>query len=138
MKTFLKVLNYFFTVLGVIFFFILIFALYFFITDPFNLRPLFSSLSISPSEVMEVVGGVKNDAGAVVNDGSTSSNPLLNAEQEKVLKSIGIDPETLPTEVTPELEDCLVEKVGKKRAEEIAKGSEPTALDILKASSCLK
>lgn len=71
-------------------------------------------------------------------DKTVDKNVLLNSEQEKALESIGVDPSVLPTEVTPELEKCLIDKVGAKRAEEISKGSEPTAMDFLKASACLR
>jgi len=135
MKIFLKILNYFFTTLGIIFFIILLLATYLFFADPFNLKPLFSSFGVSPGTVMEAVTGDKK---APATENIEDKNPLLNAEQEKILESVGIDPEALPTEVTPELEDCLVEKVGEQRAAEIAKGAEPTAMDILKASACLK
>ncbi|MDP2692604.1 MAG: hypothetical protein Q8O88_03110 [bacterium] len=133
MKILLKILNRFFVVLGVLFFIILLGILYLFVVDPFNLKPLLSSFDVSPAQVMDVM---KN---TTPSDGTTqTTNPLISPEQAKILKSIGVNPDTLPTEMTPELEKCLIGKVGAVRADEIVKGAEPTPLDFLKASSCLK
>lgn len=129
MKVFLKILNYFFTTLGVIFFIIIMIGVYLFVADPFNLRPVISSFT-APSSITNDVGG----SAAATSD----KNPLLSPEQEKMLESVGIDPANLPTEVTPELENCLVDKVGAQRANEIANGADPTPVEILKASACLK
>ena len=90
--------------------------------DPFNLRPMLSSFNSSPS----------------MTDGTVDKNPLLNSDQEKMLESIGVNPETLPSELTPEMEKCLIEKVGAQRADEIVKGDKPTAIDLFKAGACLK
>ncbi|OGH87001.1 MAG: hypothetical protein A2206_00370 [Candidatus Magasanikbacteria bacterium RIFOXYA1_FULL_40_8] len=126
MRILLKILNYFFTVLGVIFFLIIMLGVYLFVADPFNLRPMLSSFNLSPS-------GITTEASK-----TGDKNPLLNSDQEKMLESIGVNPETLPSELTPEMEKCLIEKVGAQRADEIVKGDKPTAIDLFKASACLK
>lgn len=66
------------------------------------------------------------------------SNPLLNESQENTLEAIGVEPETLPTEITPAMQVCFVEKLGATRAQEIKDGDSPTATDYLKAKSCLE
>jgi len=43
----------------------------------------------------------------------------------------------LPTEITPELEDCLINAVGEERAGEIRGGDMPTAINAFKARNCL-
>ena len=68
---------------------------------------------------------------------STDKNPLLNEEQEKKLESFGINVEQLPSSITPGMKECFVEKLGEKRAEEIAKGDSPTAIDFFKARECI-
>ncbi len=65
------------------------------------------------------------------------SNPLLNESQENTLEAIGVEPETLPTEITPAMQVCFVEKLGAERAQEIADGDSPTPGDYLKAKACL-
>lgn len=67
----------------------------------------------------------------------TDSNPALSAEQETALRSSGVDPASLPSEITPEMEVCFEEKLGAERYAEIKAGSEPTVTDFFKAQSCL-
>lgn len=64
-------------------------------------------------------------------------HPLLNEEQEKILNNLGIDTSALPTTVTPEMEKCMVEKLGASRVDAIKKGSPVGTADLLKAKSCL-
>jgi hypothetical protein len=68
---------------------------------------------------------------------TTSDHPLLNDNQEEMLKNLGIDVSKLPTEITPAMQDCFVEKLGSDRTTEIVNGATPSALEIMKASSCL-
>ncbi len=65
------------------------------------------------------------------------SNPLLNESQENNLETIGVDPASLPTEITPAMQVCFVEKLGAERAQEIADGDSPTPGDYIKAKACL-
>jgi len=61
--------------------------------------------------------------------------------QEDFIRSIGVDPEKIPTnagEITPELANCFTAAVGEDRANEIEVGATPTTLEIMKASNCLK
>lgn len=64
-------------------------------------------------------------------------NPLLTESQENSLEVIGVDPESFPTEITPAMQVCFVEKLGAERAQEIADGDSPTAGDYIKAKTCL-
>jgi len=64
-------------------------------------------------------------------------HPLLTEDQEQSLEKIGIDPAKLPQELTPELEACLVEKLGQERADAIIGGEDPGVLDFFKVKSCL-
>jgi len=126
MKTLLKILNAFFVFLGVIFFILIILAVIFIITDPFNLKPLLKQVDIA--------SGIKS-----ITDDSppADKHPLLDAEQEKTLQTFGIDPATLPTTITPEMEGCAVEKLGQARVDQIKAGAEPSFTDYLKAGSCI-
>lgn len=76
---------------------------------------------------------VEGTDGEVIKD----KHPYLNAEQEELAESFGVDPATLPTEITPELENCVTETVGQDRINEIINGSEPTTSEILKSLDCL-
>jgi hypothetical protein len=126
MKKFLEI---FFITLGIIFFIIILIGIYLFVADPFGIKPLILSFTGQPVAENQILP--KNSTS------STSSNPMLNAQQEKALKAIGIDPSKLPTSITPEMEKCFYEKLGDQRAGEIKNGSTPTALDLLKVKPCL-
>jgi hypothetical protein len=122
MNIFLKILNFFFVFLGVVFFVLLLLVGIFLWRDPFDLRPLMSGFKNNSIEVNE-----NNESGA---------HPLLSPGQEAALESIGVDPSKLPTEITPEQENCAVSKLGEERVREIKSGSTPSISDYLKAKDC--
>jgi hypothetical protein len=64
-------------------------------------------------------------------------HPYLTSDQEKILQSLGINPESLPKKLTPEMEACLINTLGSKRIEEIKSGTVPTVSDLVKARSCI-
>lgn len=67
----------------------------------------------------------------------TDKHPLLNADQEKSLEKYGVDVSKLPSSISPEMEACFIEKLGKDRAQEIVKGSAPGAIEVFKVKNCL-
>lgn len=67
----------------------------------------------------------------------SDKHPLLNESQEKTLESFGVNVEKLPSEITPTMQTCFIEKLGQERALEIVKGSSPSALEIIKAKDCI-
>lgn len=145
---FLKVLNVFFVVLGVLFLLLILSAAYLFVFDPFDLKPLFRSLGPQagteeriPAPQDEAPSAPPSERVAPAPAPSplpaADRHPLLNAEQEQLLRTFGIDPAKLPKEMTPELEACFAEKLGAPRVEEISKGSQLTAFDVFGGRSCL-
>jgi hypothetical protein len=68
---------------------------------------------------------------------TTNRNPLLNEEQAKALEEYGVDVDRLPSSVSPAMEACFVEKLGKERTQEIVAGDSPTAMEVLKSRNCL-
>lgn len=123
MKLLLKILNIFFTVLGVIFFILLLAGLYFWLTDPFNIKPL-----LFPSQSPESQTATK----------SSGSNIILTNEQTAALKNLGIDTGKLPSTISPAMEACFVTELGSARVNEIKQGSPVTAIDLFKAKPCLE
>ena len=111
-----KVLNVFFVTLGVIFFILILMGLYFYITDPLNLKPLLFGGSEYSVEV---------DSSTTIQD----KHPVLNESQERVAETLGIDPATLPTELTAEQRACFAETLGEARVAEIVGGDSPNATD---------
>lgn len=119
-----KFLNIFFVILGVIFLILILMlaGAYLVIAGPFKAL-LFEQGTV------ETIGG---DAG-----GSVDKHPMLNESQEKALETFGIDPASVPSEISPEQEACFEEKLGKERVDEIKAGDSPTAEDFFKAQGCL-
>lgn len=115
MNIILRILNIFFVVLGIMFFIVLVGAGYVWFADPFHLF----SPTVDSSKVDNV-----------------DKNPLLNEQQEAQLEGMGINPASLPTQITPAMEECFTQKLGQKRTDEIKQGSAPTPVDFFKAQSC--
>jgi hypothetical protein len=65
-------------------------------------------------------------------------HPLLNPQQEALLESAGIDPETVPTTITPAQQACATEALGEKRAMELVAGAAPSISDISQARHCFE
>jgi hypothetical protein len=118
-----RFLNIFFVTLGVIFFVLILVGVYLYIVDPFNLKPL---LFTAESEITET------------SSDSTDKHPALNEQQEAALEVFGIDPATLPNQISPDQEACFVEKLGAERVAEIKAGEAPTATDFFTARNCLQ
>ena len=140
MKTLLKILKYFFTTLGVIFFIIILLGIYLFVADPFGWKPLLS-LFIPSSDQSSATAPIDTSAPiktTPTKTSTTATKTLLTPTQTKQLEALGVNTANLPTEMTPELQTCLTEKLGAARADELLKGSAPTPVDLLKAGSCLK
>ncbi len=124
-----KFLQTFFTILGVIFFLILLGAgvFWFMVFGNSKSLPIPVTLPIQ-----------KNDVPAGTNVSASNDNhPLLNTEQEKTLTSIGIDPATLPTQISPEQEQCFIAALGIEKVNAIKAGQVPDAMDIFKARDCV-
>ncbi len=92
---------------------------------------IFRSSNSQNSKVTETSETTK---GEVVEE---DANPLLSESQENSLENLGFDPSDFPSEITPAMQVCFVEKLGAERAQEIKNGDSPTATDYFKAKSCL-
>lgn len=141
----MKWVNRFFVFLGVVFFLILLALSYFIIVDPFNIRPFISSAIIKDYNGVNTSNPEAdfNNPGVVtennsVSESSTTSGINLSNTQKKVLELVGVDPETLPTKLTPEQEACFVSTLGQDRVDDIVAGAAPTAAEFLKAKHCIE
>ncbi len=122
MKKFLKVLLIVFITIVVI---ILASFAYIMIKNPLGIGTLIKS-SIIQREV-EVN----------MSDYEDYDHPLLTKEQEERVIKSGIDIEAIPTEITPEQQQCGVDKLGEDRILEIINGADPSPIEILKILPCL-
>lgn len=123
MKKFLTVL---FVTLGVIFFLVILAVVLFFAFDPLGIR---SSMLDVQTEVRESTSSTS---------AAEDKNPLLTPTQEKALETIGVNPAELPSEITPEMEECFADKLGEERVSEIKAGDTPSAFEYFKARGCVQ
>ncbi len=115
-----KFLNIFFVALGVVFLIVILMGTYFFVVDPLELKPLLFG----------------NKTETINSDTKNSASPLFESQQ-KTLKTLGIDPADVPSQITAEQEACFVLKLGRERVDEIKAGASPSATELLNAKSCL-
>jgi hypothetical protein len=112
---------------------------YLYFADPFGVNALlFPQKNSIPTTSQNI--NINSNANTSVNtSGLTSEAPInLSADQKASLEKIGIDPNTVPDAISPEVEGCFVEKLGQQRVDEIKAGSSPGALDLLRAKPCLE
>ncbi len=117
--------------------FVLIIVLVF---NPFNLRTKliggiinsYLSAKIEGYTPLESAPATTDTGGATVD-----KNPLLTSDQESTLENLGVDVSKLPTEITPAMQMCFVEKLGPERANELVAGATPSAMDLFKAGDCI-
>jgi hypothetical protein len=83
-------------------------------------------------DVVKVVPALLNE-----NPKSSSSNPYLTSKQAAVLESIGVNPNTLPTKITPSQQKCATAILGETRVKEIVSGATPSVIEVLKVKDCL-
>ena len=124
-----KLLKLFFCTLGVIFFLILCALAYLWFADPFGIRPIVVKYLEKDTPI--TVEGVLSETQTLLD-----ANPALNSTQEAALRTVGIDPGTLPTSVTPEMKVCFTEKLGAERVSAIVAGDTPTAVEIFQTKDC--
>ncbi|MFH1047503.1 MAG: hypothetical protein V1738_04325 [Patescibacteria group bacterium] len=137
MKTFFKLLQYLLMFFGVLFIGEMIFIGWLWFADPFGIKAVLSGnvdTAVSDSAESSVSGTTPMP---VVSAPTTDKHPLLSPEQEALAESLGIDPASLPAEITPEMETCLKAAVGEQRAAEIYAGATPTPFEIILARNCL-
>jgi len=116
-----KILNIFFVVLGAIFLVVILLGIYFYVTDPLNLKPILFGTEMQES--------ANSDGG--------DKNPALNESQEQALETFGINPADVPSEITAEQEACFEAKLGEERVAQIKAGDSPTAAEYFKARDCM-
>jgi len=127
-----KLFTRFFVFLGAIFFIILSAGAYLWYTDKEVLITHATVCFLS-----EVASGVVGTQGTP-SGGTGDKNPMLTPEQETLLEEHGIDPASVPSSITPEMEACFEKTLGEDRVNEIKAGAEPTATELFTARSCIE
>ncbi|MCF7860557.1 hypothetical protein K9M09_02960 [Patescibacteria group bacterium] len=106
-------------------------AAYIMIKNPIGLRDVFLASYINNNQAGSTATSIDNAVAS-----STYDHPLLNEEQETRAAKAGIDVSKLPTEITPEQQQCVNNRLGEARIMEIIKGAEPSPLEIIKIVPC--
>ena len=114
-----KFFTIFFSTLGVLSFLLIAAGVIFLVVNPNNIRSSIPGLS-------------KSSLGR-----TADKNPALNAAQEKTLETLGVDPASVPSSITPAQEKCFVSVLGASRVVEIKAGDTPSATEYFKAKGCL-
>lgn len=132
-----------FVTLGVIFLILILIGVYFFVTDPYGLKPLIFGGSV-PTQSTSVSAQSESENTSENSDGSASDEEEASAggfelsdAQVEALISLGIDPASVPSSISAEQEACFVSALGEERVAEIRVGAVPSALELLKAESCI-
>ncbi len=146
-----KILRALFAVLGMVFFGLLLALAYVVVADPFNLSPVVDVLwqsgttapkdTVSGTDVAPPAASPSVKADATDPNGASASTPAaagLSAEQTAALKTVGVDPNTLPTTISPDQEACFIGILGASRVAEIKSGATPTATEFFAARGCIK
>jgi hypothetical protein len=122
--------------LGVLFLIIIIAGIYFFVTDPYNLKPLvFGTVLLDQSiSASEKSSDITNEESS--NQGNAQSGFTLSVAQQQALVDLGVNPDTVPRSISVEQTDCFISVLGEARVAEIKAGAVPGALEFARAQSC--
>ena len=127
-----KFLTGLFVVMGVIFTILIIIGVCLYITDPWNIRPMIEGISATEAPRTTMTTTLPVDVSA-----TESSSFTLSDAQKQALVSFGIDPASVPSTISAEMEACFVRALGAPRVVEIKAGAVPGALEFFKAKSCI-
>ena len=116
------ILTYFFVTLGVIFFAIILFLVYVWHANVWNVQNFVSFVQSEPLS-MEQSTEATGASGA-------------STEQQSALEQYGIDESTF-TNLSDEQEACFTENLGEDRVAEILDGAMPTLTEITTGAECL-
>ena len=141
-------------VFGVLFICLILAIVYLFIADPFNLKPMFSGVTIPAMSKPQVnnteTAATENDAQVPANESvesvevvDTGAAPTdrvvftLSAGQRQALINLGVSPDSIPTSLSFEQEQCFVNVLGQARVEEIKAGAIPGPIEFIRAQACI-
>jgi hypothetical protein len=106
-------------------------GLYFFIVDPYNIRP-FVEASIKNTFLGEEPTNPQPAGTSAPTEGE-----VLSPEQQAALSEMGIDSAAVPAQITPEQEACFITVLGEERVSAIKAGEVPTLAEFVRGRECL-
>lgn len=130
-----------FVTLGVIFLILVLIGTYFFVTDPYGLKPLLfggsAPMQQSGATALDADTSENTDADTAGEQEASTGGFELSDAQVAALVSLGIDPASVPSSISAEQEACFVGVLGAARVAEIKAGAVPSTFELLKAKSCI-
>lgn len=108
---------------GVIFVLLMLAGIYFYVADPMGFKPM--------------IFGTKSTELQGDNSNTTASGFQLSEAQKQALVAAGIDSSKVPTSVSAAQETCFAAALGNAKVAEIKAGAVPSAMEFLKAKSCI-
>jgi hypothetical protein len=136
-----QIINNIFVGLGVIFLVLIIAGLWFFISDPYNLKPMIFGTPYVPSNSSNPPikkDNTNSETATTSSESATASVGFqLSDAQKQALVSFGIDPSTVPSSIDAKQEACFVSVLGQARVSEIKDGAVPSGVEFFKAKSCI-
>jgi len=130
--------------LGVILLVLLVISMYWYQNDSITINELTDDPDASQIESQNnsLSGTVSasSEMNAMTSTSTLSGSGVgfaLSAQQVEALVSLGIDPESVPSSITTEQEQCFVAELGESRVLEIKGGAVPNAFEFLKVKSCI-
>jgi hypothetical protein len=135
------VITQIFVTLGAIFLILILIGVYFFVTDPYNLKPLIFGSGPTKSQFTNT-NTPKPNTGSESSTTDTSAGAgtsgfQLSDAQKQALIDLGIDPASVPSTISAEQEACFVSVLGAARVAEIKAGAVPSTIELLRAKSCI-
>ncbi len=122
----------FLAVLGAVFLGLLLVFAYFFVADPYELKPLLFGTEADSASVREGKA-VESELNA-----NTTVTPLeLTEQQKEAVSAVGVDPESIPDTISTEQEACFVGILGSERVLEIKGGAVPSVIEFARVKECL-
>lgn len=132
------ILTQVFVTLGVIFLILILIGVYFFVTDPYNLKPmLFGGSAPIQNTGAPDSSAQREDDETTSSEAATSGGFELSDAQVDALISLGIDPASVPSSISAEQEACFVGVLGEARVAEVKAGAVPSAFEMMQAQSCI-
>lgn len=132
-----KIFTVLFVSMGVLFLLQLIALAYFFVVDPYNLKPILfpadRPVSTAPASTNEVNG---NETEQTTEGAASAEASGMTAAQAEALNSVGLDASAAQS-FTPEQIACFEALLGASRVAEIKAGAVPTMAEFYTVRECM-
>lgn len=110
-------------------------GIYFYVADPFHIKALFAPAPASSATQNRA--NTPQPASNSVQPKTAPAEIQLTPQQQTAANSLGINPSSISSFLTPATEQCAVTALGQDRVNQIKAGATPSPVDLVKAGHCL-